>query len=70
MLDSRIYPLEITRQAITDYSNIAKISVEFSIDNKYILHFTDLKHDFNLTKSEFCNYLIQLYADIGEGSEQ
>jgi hypothetical protein len=70
-LDTRIYPIEIVQRAISDYKGIAKITFTYIKNtSKLALNFNDIKPDFELIKNEFCNYLIQLHAVMGEGSEQ
>ncbi len=71
IIDNRIYQTEIIKRAISDYDDIAKITLSTGADTtKSMLQFEQLITDFELIKNEFCNYLIQLHAVTGEGSEQ
>lgn len=71
IIDNRIYQTEIIKRAISDYDDIAKITLSTGADTtKSMLQFEQLVTDFELIKNEFCNYLIQLHAVTGEGSEQ
>lgn len=69
--DERIYPIDIIKMAINNYSEISKISFFFCVDvHKVKLSFEDLKIDFDIVKNEFCNHLIELIAVVRGESEQ
>lgn len=63
VLDESIYPLEIIKKAIEDYSKIVRVDLSSSQDtNKVFLQFGDSDIEFTKIKDEFCNYLIRLIA--------
>ncbi len=71
ILDKRIYPIDIIKIAINNYSEISKISFSFGLDmHKVKLSFENLNIDFDIVKDEFCNHLIELISVVRGESER
>ncbi len=60
-LKSEIYPLFIIKKAVSDYSQIAEITVK-TMDNSTLCFFKDGQFSADLVKNEFCNYLIEILS--------